>query len=214
MTDPKPHADHAGDHKPVDHARQTQERESKKARHEAAEKARDEAGKAAATAAEDKAKVEEKKLTPEEKAARESAQKADDAAAKAAEADRAARGTTKPMTVEDAKVAAPVDPAMPAGHHMAQKFGNDPANPKSIPFTLPNGQSVPMESTVRLSRKTPDHADLVHTTCQPNMVGDYLRAGWNIDDVQTGMYPLTKEEQVEADKRAAADKQAAAAHPV
>lgn len=116
--------------------------------------------------------------TPEQKKADDAKRDADDAAAKAAEANSAAR-IKRPMTMEEAKVQGyGMNEDMPAGHHMAQKFGNDPANPAPAPGLSPN-PGVPV---VRLSRKTPDNPDLVYTECHPDMVGDYMRAGWNKAD--------------------------------
>ena len=94
----------------------------------------------------------------------------------------------KPMTAGEAKVLTTVaDAEAPAGHHLAQKFGNDPANPKPADgmethVADEDGKLVEIEDvkTVTLSRKTPDHPDLVYTTCHEGMVGDMLRAGWNV----------------------------------
>ena len=39
-----------------------------------------------------------------------------------------------------------------------------------------------------MSRKTPDHPDLIYCEVHPEMVGDYARAGWNRDDLsETGV---------------------------
>jgi hypothetical protein len=171
-----------------------------KAKQEEATKLRVEASKLQAEATEARAKASVGKQSDEEKAAIEAEKKADDAQAKAAEAERAAHGATAPMTVADAKVLAPLDPAMPAGDHLAQKFGNDPANPKSAR----SEHDDPALKTVRLVRQSPDRPSLIHTSCHPDLQGDYLRAGWSLDPVQPGAYPLTKEEQAAADERAAA----------
>jgi len=157
------------------------------ARDEASKKARDDAGKARAdlgkldqeaTEARRKADAETDpaRKAEAEKAAREAWQKADDARAKSAEADRNQRGAVEETSVADARTVAPVSGDTPAGAHHAQKFGNDPANPKHDARLPASGD------TVRLSRKTPDHPELVYTDVHPDMVGDYLRAGWNRDD--------------------------------
>ena len=80
-----------------------------------------------------------------------------------------------PMTVAQAKVLAVVDGATSAGDNRAQKFGNDPANPK-----LADGID-PTTNLVKLSRKTPDMVGdgMAYTEVPKEMVGDYERAGWN-----------------------------------
>jgi hypothetical protein len=166
-----------------------------KAKQEEASKLRAEASKLQTEAAEARAKAIAGKQTPEEQAATDAEKRADEAAAKAAEAERLAQVNAVPATAGDARVLAPPDPAMPAGHHMAQKFGNDPANPKSAK----GEHDDPELKTVRLVRQSPDRPELIRTSCHPEMEGDYLRAGWSLDPVQAGAYPLTKEEQATAD---------------
>jgi hypothetical protein len=181
-----------------------------KAKKEEAAKLQTEAAKLRADAAEARAKADASKQSPEEQAAVEAERKATEAQAKADEAERHAEVAVAPMTAGDAKVLAPVDPAMPAGHHLAQKFGNDPANPKG---SKPEHDD-PELKTVRLVRQSPDPRALIRTSCHPEMEGDYLRAGWSLDPVQLGAYPLTAEEQKAADakeKEAVAESQAAAA---
>lgn len=115
--------------------------------------------------------------TPEQRRADRAAANADDkrAAADQAQAEHAAgNAVTEPSTVGDAKVHAPVDAGMDAGAHRAQKFNNDPANPKSARAE----HDDPDLKTVRLSRWSADIADTVYTWVHPEMVGDYLRAGW------------------------------------
>lgn len=116
------------------------------------------------------------KLTDEQRDLRGVQQEADDAAAKAAEARRAA-GRENPRTVADARVAAPVDPNLPAGHHRAQKFGNDPANPKGYK----GEHDDPEKQTVRMTLRSPDTAEPRETFVHPDMVGNYARAGWEAD---------------------------------
>lgn len=87
-----------------------------------------------------------------------------------------AANAQQPMTVAEAKVVAVVSPDLSAGDNLAQKFGNDPANPKLAP-----GVKVDPTNFVKLSRKTPDLPgdQLAVTAVPPEMVGDYERAGWN-----------------------------------
>ena len=122
------------------------------------------------------AKAADAGKTKEQLAVDKARAEADDASAKAAEAAAAAINTD-PMTVSDAKVDAMVPSDMGAGDHMAQQFSNDPANPKPA-----KGEYADAElCTVKLSRVTPDHpGGPVFTVCHPDMVGDYLRAGWNV----------------------------------
>lgn len=146
------------------------------------EKARAEHAKLAAKAAEDRAAAEHGKLTPEQVKANESHQKADDAAAKVAESERsAATFAAREHTIEGANVLGyGKHPDLPASHHLAQKFGNDPANPRpkaGMPEVTDNGM-------VRLQRTTPDNSTPVYATCHPDLLGDYMRAGWSRDDVE------------------------------
>lgn len=120
-------------------------------------------------------KVDEAKMTPEQRDAEKARAEADDARAAAEKARADAAKPQGVSTVTDAKVAAPVDPDMPASHHMAQKFGNDPANPK--PATAEHADED--KQTVRLTRITPDSPEPVTADVHPEMVGDYLRAGWS-----------------------------------
>jgi hypothetical protein len=100
---------------------------------------------------------------------------ANDAIARQANEDAEARGEIRGTTVAEAKMAAAplVGADVLASDHYAQKFGNDPRNPKLAPGLSPDN------ATVMLSRKTPDHPDLVYALVNPEMVGDYERAGWN-----------------------------------
>lgn len=121
--------------------------------------------------------LEEASKSKEQRALDEAKQKADDA--RAAHADltgSAIAAAAVPMTVAEAKVVAVVDPGTSAGDWRAQKFGNDPANPQLAPGISPT------ENLVKLSRKTPDIPGdgLAYTQVPKEMVGDYLRAGWNV----------------------------------
>lgn len=113
----------------------------------------------------------------EQLAAEKLQQDADDKAAKAAEAGAAPVETVQSMA-EAKTLAVPedADVAADSGHWRAQKFGNDPANPQ--PATADH--SDPDQMTVQLTRKTPDLPGKLQTTwVHPEMVGDYMRAGWS-----------------------------------
>lgn len=143
-----------------------------------AEKANDEALALQAKAIEAQQKANEPEKTADQKKADALAAKADDARAKAAELGGRS-GSTIDTTVADAKVALHIgaDPAMPAGSYDAVKRGNDPSNPKYAP-----GISMePEDQTVRLSRVTKDSVEPIYTWVHPDMVGDYVRAGWRVD---------------------------------
>lgn len=139
------------------------------------ERAETTAQKAEAQAIEARRKIDEEAKTAAQKAADQADAKADDARAAAEQAKREEKGSIGPTSVDEARVLAPVDRQRPAGDHHAQKFGNDPENPIFAPGLDAEDRSV------LLSRKTPDHPDLVYATVHPDMVGDYLRAGWNRD---------------------------------
>lgn len=111
--------------------------------------------------------------------AKDAEQKADDLHAKANEEAGADANSAEPTTSVEAGTLAVVPADTPAGDHFAQKFGNDPANPKPAPDLDPDA------ATVRMSRVTPDHPEgPVFTDVHPDMVGDYARAGWNKVDPQ------------------------------
>jgi hypothetical protein len=142
-------------------------------------KAQDAADKATAAAAEARAaaNAETGDKTAAEKKADDLEQKADDLRAKAKEEADAGDGDEVLATAAvDAKVLGVTDPEIEAGDHHAQKFGNDPANPK------PAAGVDPLAAEVKLTRQTPDSAEPVVTWVAKEMVGDYLRAGWNKAD--------------------------------
>lgn len=145
-------------------------------RRDVADKAASEAASKSAAAEKARVEADESKLSPEQKKVRDAEREADDARAKANQAARDAEGQDAESTVADANVLGyGKHPDLAAGHHLAQKFGNDPANPRpatNMPEVTDNGM-------VRLYRGTPDSKDLVYTSCHPDMVGDYMRAGWN-----------------------------------
>jgi hypothetical protein len=134
-----------------------------------------EAVKLAADAVEAHEKANQKHKSPEQLAAEEADKKADDARAKAAalHPDVTSVGNT---TVADANVLLPHghDPNMSAGDHYAQKRGNDPSNPKYADGIPTHDEA----QTVRLSRTSRDNPTPVYAMVHPDMVGDYLRAGW------------------------------------
>lgn len=140
-----------------------------------AEKANDEALALQAKATEAQAKADAPEKSPEQRKADDLAAKADDAKAKAAELNNTA-GADGDTTVADAKVLVPLgtDPELPVGDYRAVKRGNDPANPAYAPGV----STHPDDQTVRLVRVTADSPEPIYTWVHPDMVGNYLRAGW------------------------------------
>jgi hypothetical protein len=140
-----------------------------------AEKAQATAQDARAKAIDAQAKADDAGKSPEQRKADAARADADKAAAVAAETETAAT-PLEPMSAVEAKVMAPhVNEDMSAGDHFAQKFGNDPANPKPVTGDM----AEPDRLTVKLTRVTPDLAEPAVTMVAPEMVGDYLRAGWS-----------------------------------
>lgn len=143
-----------------------------------AEQAQDEAARLQAKANEAHLEIDEAHKSPEQRKAEELDAKADDARARAAEL-RPEGGADGDTSVADAKVLVGLgtDPDMPAGDYNAVKRGNDPSNPAYAP-----GISTKEEhQTVKLSRVTRDSKEPIYTWVHPDMVGDYLRAGWGRD---------------------------------
>lgn len=138
------------------------------------QKAVDDAADARKKADEAAAKAADAKLSPEDKAAKQASQDADDAAAAAAEATKNTDATKPVTTVADAGVIAPVSGDTSLDDHRAFKRGNDPANP----LPLSEDTSDPDQKTVRLVLISPDTTGPRETYVHPDMVGDYLRAGW------------------------------------
>ncbi|MDB5620523.1 hypothetical protein [Tardiphaga sp.] len=140
-----------------------------------AEKAQDEATRLAAEAAEAQAKANEPEKTPEQIEADRLTAEADDAKAKAAEL-KPEGGDDGDTSVAEAKIVLPVgtDPDMPAGDYRAVKRGNDPANPEYAAGVSTHED----DQTVKLSRVTADSKEPIYTWVHPDMVGNYLRAGW------------------------------------
>lgn len=112
--------------------------------------------------------------TPEQVKADEAAKKADDLRAAAHEAAAAeADAKAVPSTATDAGVLAIVPAGTMAGDHVAQKFGNDPANPKPAP-------GVDMTANlVKMVIQKPEPEGKIYCEVPEAMVGDYSRAGWN-----------------------------------
>jgi hypothetical protein len=113
-------------------------------------------------------------LTEDQKKANELAQKADDLRAKAVEEMTNDADSKRVIaTVADAGTLAVVPPELKAADHFAQKFGNDPENPKLADGIKPD------ENLVLLYRITPDVPGRVYAEVPEKMAGDYQRAGWN-----------------------------------
>ena len=166
--------------RPEDAYRRDDVDSDRKAKLEAADKAEEDAVQARIKLDETRRKGADSHLTDEQRTLRTAEQEADDAHAKAVAARRVA-GRENPRTVGDARVGAPVDPNLPAGHHRAQKFGNDPANPKSYK----GEQDDPEKQTTRMTLRSPDTAEPRETFVHPDMVGNYARAGWEADTATT-----------------------------
>lgn len=124
------------------------------------------------------------KMSPEDRDAAKARQEADDVRAKAAADVAEANALPPAMNVAEARMLVPaVDPnsaaassEMGAGDHLAQKFGNYPENPAP----LSAAHADPEQCTVQLYMTVPDHPQGARTTMvHPEMVGDYLRAGWS-----------------------------------
>jgi len=141
------------------------------------DKASDSVSKARAEAEKARAEVEEENLSDAQRKARKADQKVADLEAEAAQARREYTEASGGETTADAKAlaAALVSPVMSAGDHYAQKFGNDPENPKLAP-------GISGDPTERLQRVTPDSPTPIYTMVHKEMVGDYLRAGWSLAD--------------------------------
>ena len=117
------------------------------------------AAKLSAAAVEAHAKADQKAKAPDQAAAEEADKKADDARAKAA--------ALHPDTV------APVMFVPPENRFM--KRGNHPVNPVYAPGIPTHDEA----QTVRLSHMSSDSPSPVFVMVHPDMVGDYLRAGWS-----------------------------------
>lgn len=143
-----------------------------------AEKAQNDALLAQQKANEAKAKANEPQKTAEQRKADELAGKADDARAKANELDHEG-GADGDTSAADAHLSLPLgtDPELPAGDYRAVKRSNDPSNPKYAPGVSTHDD----DQTVKLSRVTRDSKEPVYTWVHPDMVGDYMRAGWGKD---------------------------------
>lgn len=99
---------------------------------------------------------------------------ADDLRAKQADAaSRAEEAKAVPTSAVDAGVLAIVPEGTMAGDHRAQKFGNDPSNPKPAAGVDMNAELV------KLVIQKPEPEGKVYCEVPEKMVGDYERAGWN-----------------------------------
>lgn len=137
--------------------------------------------KADALAAQTKAieaqnKANDATKTKEQLSADKAKADADDANAKLVQVTAEETVPAGVSTVKEAKIMAPVPNDMMADEHMAQKFGNDPANPQPLPGTTDGDGKI-----VELYRITPDSPDRVTIKVYPDNVGNYLRAGWSRD---------------------------------
>ena len=122
------------------------------------------------------AKAAEAAKSPEQRAADQARVAADETRRKAAADDAATNALPDRMTVEEAKIIAPVPPDMGAGDHMAQSFRNQPENP----HIYKGDHADPEKATERLRLIAPDHpSGFVTTAVHLDLVGDYLRAGWD-----------------------------------
>lgn len=143
------------------------------------DKAKADAQAAQVKAIDAQAKADDAKKSDEQRAADKARVDADKARAKAAEAD-ASLVPTEPMTAVEAKIVSPhVTDDMGAGDHLAQKFSNQPANPQIAKAE----HADPALCTVKLTMTKADGLGApVITMVHPDMVGDYLRAGWSRAD--------------------------------
>ncbi len=140
------------------------------------EKAKADAMAAQTKAVEMQNRANDSTKTKEQLSADKAKADADNANAKLAQVTAEETAPAGVSTAEEAKIMAPIPGDMPADEHMAQKFGNDPANPQPLPGTT-DGDG----KTVDLYRITPDSPDRVTIRVHPDMVGNYLRAGWSRD---------------------------------
>lgn len=140
------------------------------------DKAKADAQMAQAKAIDAQTKADEAKKSDEQRAADKARADADTARAKAAKAE-AGLVPTDPMSATDAKIISPhVTDDMGAGDHLAQQFSNQPANPQ---IAKPE-HADPALCTVKLTMiKSDGLGTPVFTMVHPEMVGDYLRAGWS-----------------------------------
>ncbi len=141
-----------------------------------ADKARADAQTAAAKAIDAQSKADAATKSKEQQDADKAAAEADKARRAAAEKE-ASLVPTEPMTAVEAKVISPhVTDDMGAGDHLAQKFSNQPANPQ---IAKPE-HADPDLCTVKLTMAKADGLGApAITMVHPDLVGDYLRAGWD-----------------------------------
>lgn len=175
---PKPSARTAD--KQADRERNDRERNSDdESRRKEAEAAENEAVAKRQHLDELRSKAEDSKLSDEEREIRKAEREADDAAARAADLRRNVGSGEHPSLVGDVPghpIAASA-PDMDLGDHRAQRFGNIPANPKPA-----KGEHTdPERMTSRMLLRTPDSSAPQEAWVHPEMIGDYARAGWELD---------------------------------
>lgn len=68
------------------------------------------------------------------------------------------------------------------GDHYAQRFANAPENPKLAPGLDPDLPEDKLEKLVLSDSDHPDPLNPKVTFVHPEMVGDYIRAGWRRPD--------------------------------
>lgn len=144
-----------------------------------AQKADDKARAEEQKAIEARAAAEREPRTDEEKKADAAEAKADDKRAQAeqAKAEEGANDEGATTAAQAKGLSALADPDRAIGDHHAQKFSNTPENPQ-----LANGLDADTEGKVKLVLTTSDtlaagKPDVAYV--HPEMVGDYLRAGWS-----------------------------------
>lgn len=115
--------------------------------------------------------------TKEQVAADKAHQAADDKRAAAEQARTEEEAGTEATTAAEAKALSALrEPDRAVGDHHAQKFANTPENPQLAPGLDPDA-----EGKVKLVLTTSDTLAVGEPAVayvHPEMVGDYLRAGW------------------------------------
>ena len=124
-----------------------------------------------------RSEAEAARKSPEEREAEDAEAKAARARSETVAAEAEKNKVPDAMTVVEARMLVPSADDVGAGDHLAQKFGNYPENPApaKAEHADPALCTVPLHMTVPdspLGRRT--------TKVHPEMVGDYLRAGWSL----------------------------------
>lgn len=126
-----------------------------------------------------RSRIADAKLSDEERELRDAEREADDAMARVAGLRSGAPSERNPAVAGDVRAhpVAAVEPDMDLGDHRAQRFGNIPANPKPA-----LGEHIdPEKMTNRMVLRTPDSLVVQETWVHSAMIGDYARAGWELD---------------------------------